>query len=132
MLDAFRYRVRVQYIDTDKGGVVHHAAYLRFLEQARVELLRARGIDYRAFEVEQKKAIPVAEAHLRYKLPCFFDDVLDVETWVGVVNRAKLRFDYRILREHDVVLTAEITCACVDMERMKICSMHPLFREAFG
>ena len=132
MSDGFRHRVRVQYIDTDKGGVVHHAAYLRFLEQARVELMRARGIDYRAFEVEEKKGIPVAEALLRYKRPCFFDDLLEIETWVGVVNRAKLRFDYRIWREGELVLTGEITCACVDMERMKICSMHPRFREAFG
>ena len=46
------YAVRVQYLDTDQGGVVHHAAYLRWLEAARVELLRERGIDYRRFELE--------------------------------------------------------------------------------
>ena len=131
MTESFRYRLRVQYIDTDQGGVVHHAAYLRFMEQARVELLRARGIDYRAFERRENKAIPVADVHVRYRLPCFFDDELEVETWVGVINRAKMRFDYRVLRGEELVATAEITCACVDMTRMKICSMHPLFREAF-
>ncbi|MCA9609394.1 MAG: acyl-CoA thioesterase [Myxococcales bacterium] len=132
MSDGFRHRVRVQYIDTDKGGVVHHAAYLRFLEAARVELMRARGIDYRAFEIDERKGIPVAEAHLRYKRPCFFDDLLEIETWVSVCNRAKLRFDYRVWRGEELVLTGEITCACVDMDRMKICSMHPRFREVFG
>lgn len=132
MTTHFRHRVRVQYVDTDQGGVVHHAAYLRFLEQARVELLRARGIDYRLFEKTERRAIPVAEAHVRYKRPCFFDDVLEVETWVGVINRAKMRFDYRVLRDEELVLTAEVTCACVDMDRMKICSMHSRFREVFG
>ncbi|MBX3275266.1 MAG: acyl-CoA thioesterase [Sandaracinaceae bacterium] len=132
MTSPFRHRVRVQYIDTDQGGVVHHAAYLRFLEQARVELLRARGIDYRAFEREERTAIPVAEARVRYRRPCFFDDVLEVETCVGLINRAKLRFDYRVWREQDEVLTAEITCACVNLDRMRICSVHPRFREVFG
>ena len=129
---VYRHRVRVQYIDTDQGGVVHHAAYLRVLEQARVELLRAHGIDYRRFELEQKTAIPVAEAHVRYRRPCHFDDVLDVETWVGLINRAKLRFDYRVLRQDELVVTAEITCACVDLTTMRICSVHPRFRETFG
>ena len=132
MSAPFRHRVRVQYVDTDQGGVVHHAAYLRFLEQARVELLRARGIDYRSFERDERTAIPVAEARVRYRRPCFFDDVLEVETWVGLINRAKLRFDYRVWRDDDTVLDAEITCACVNLDRMRICSVHPRFREVFG
>ena len=53
--DAHHHRVRVQYVDTDQAGVVHHAAYLRYLEAARIELLRARGIDYRQFEIEVGK-----------------------------------------------------------------------------
>lgn len=127
----FRYRVRVQYVDTDQGGVVHHAAYLRFMEQARVELLRHQGVDYRRFEQEVGKAIPVAEIRVRYKLPARFDDELLVETWVGVCNRAKLRFDYRIRRGEQLLTEAEITCACVDVARQKICSVDPILREAF-
>lgn len=130
-MTQFRYRVRVSYVDTDQGGVVHHAAYLRFMEQARVELLRARGIDYRRFEAERKKALPVAEVRARYKRPARFDDELEVETWVGVVNRAKIRFDYRIWRGDELVNEAEITCACVDLTKMKICSMDPAIRAAF-
>ncbi len=127
----FEHRVRVQYVDTDQGGVVHHAAYLRFMEQARVELLRHRGVDYRLFEIERRRAIPVAEIRVRYQLPCRFDDELVVECWVGVINRAKLRFDYRIRRGDAVTTTAEITCACVDLDRERIVSMDPLLREAF-
>jgi len=129
--EPFRYRVRVQYVDTDQGGVVHHAAYLRFMEQARVELLRHQGVDYRRFEEEQRRAIPVAEIRVRYKLPCRFDDELVVETWVGVLNRAKLRFDYRIMRGGAFCTEAEITCACVDLDRQRICSMDPALRAAF-
>lgn len=130
-MDRFRYRVRVQYVDTDQGGVVHHAAYLRFLEQARVELLRARGVDYRRFEEETRRALPVAEVRARYKKPLRFDDAIEVETWVGVLNRAKIRFDYRIWRDDELVHEAWITCACVDLERERICSMDPRIRAAF-
>jgi len=130
--EHFRYQVRVQYIDTDQGGVVHHAAYLRFMEQARVELLRDRGLDYRRFEREARKALPVAEVRVRYKRPSEFDDVLHVETTVGVINRAKVRFDYRVFRGEELITTAEITCACVDLTTMRICSMDARVKEALA
>lgn len=126
------YRVRVQYVDTDQGGVVHHAAYLRFLEAARVELLRSRGVDYRRFELEVGKAIPVAEIRVRYRAPARFDDELSIETWVGVINRAKIRFDSKIMRG-DVLLTeAEITCACVLIAEQRICSVDERLRSALA
>lgn len=128
----FRLAVRVQYVDTDQGGVVHHAAYLRFLEAARVELLRDRGIDYRRFELEQGKALPVVEARLRYRRPARFDDTLSLETWVGAINRAKIRFDSRVWRAEELLCDAEITCACVLLDEQRVCSMDPMLRAAFG
>ncbi len=129
---SFRSSVRVQYIDTDQGGVVHHAAYLRFLEAARIELLRAAGIDYRRFELEVGKALPVTEACVRYKRPARFDDLLSIETEVGVCNRAKIRFDSRVLRGEELLCEAEITCACVLLSEMRVCSMDERIRAAFG
>jgi acyl-CoA thioester hydrolase len=128
---AHVHRVRVQYIDTDQGRVVHHAAYLRYLEAARIELLRSRGIDYRRFELEVGKAIPVAEIHLRYRSPARFDDELSIETWVGVINRAKMRFDSKITRGEVVICEAEITCACVVIAEERLCSIDERFRSAF-
>lgn len=118
-----RHPVRVLYVDTDKGGVVHHAAYLRFLEAARVELMRHAGVDYRRFEEETGMAIPVAEARVRYRRPARFDDALEVETWVGAINRAKLRFDSRIWRGGELLTEAEITCACVILREERVCSV---------
>ena len=131
-VDRFVYRVRVGYVDTDRAGVVHHAAYLRYLEHARVELLRARGIDYRRFESEERRGIPVAELRVRYRAPAFFDDELEVATWVDEINRAKMTFAYQVSRGDDPILTAEVVCACVDLDAMKLCSVHPRFREVFG
>lgn len=129
---AFRWPVRVPYVDTDRGGVVHHGAYLRYLEQARVELLRAEGVDYRTLEEELGHGLPVAEIRVRYKKPLTFDDDIEVETWVGLLNRAKIRFDYRVWRGEQLVSEAQITCACVRMDTLRIVSMHPRIREAFA
>jgi acyl-CoA thioester hydrolase len=115
--------VRVGYVDTDQGGVMHHSTYLRYLEMARVEYLRAHGIDYANFELKQRLALPVVEANLRYKLPTRFDDVLEIKTWVALVNRAKLQFDSVILRGANLTTMASITLCCIHAGDGRICSM---------
>jgi acyl-CoA thioester hydrolase len=117
------YRLRVGYIDTDRATVMHHASYLRYLEFARVEYLRERGLDYRKFELEGKLSMPVVEVNVRYRVPAFYDDALEVKTWVGVVNRAKLRFDSFVYRGEELLTSAEITVACVRLPEGKLCSM---------
>ncbi|NCQ61380.1 MAG: YbgC/FadM family acyl-CoA thioesterase, partial [Myxococcales bacterium] len=74
------YQVRAGYGDTDQGGVVHHAVYLRWLEQARVEWLRARGLDFGELERRHRVTLVVANAELSYKRPARFDDILAIET----------------------------------------------------
>jgi acyl-CoA thioester hydrolase len=117
------YRARVGYIDTDRAQVMHHAAYLRYLEFARVEHLRERGIDYRRFELDDKLQLPVVEVSVRYHKPSFYDDALEIKTWVGLVNRAKARFDSLFFRDGELLTSAEITLACVRAPEGKICSM---------
>ena len=116
-------RVRVGYIDTDLGGIMHHATYLRYLEMARVEHLRERGIDYRAFELERRMSMPVVEANVRYKISARFDDVLEIKTWVGLANRAKVRFDSHIVRGDELLTRAEITLCCIELSQQRICSV---------
>jgi acyl-CoA thioester hydrolase len=116
-------RVRVGYIDTDQGGVMHHATYLRYLEMARVEHLRERGVDYKCFELDQRLALPVVEANLRYKLSARFDDEIDITTWVATANRAKVRFDSVICRGTELLTRAEITLCCILLAEQRICSM---------
>jgi acyl-CoA thioester hydrolase len=125
------YRVRVGYVDTDQSHVVHHATYLRYLEAARVEYLRERGLDYRQLEMDKHLALPVVEARLRYHLPARFDDVLELRTWVPSVSRAKLCFETLISRGSELLNTAEITLCCIDVKRQRLVSMpEPLLRLA--
>jgi acyl-CoA thioester hydrolase len=121
--DVSIYRTRVAYIDTDMGNVVHHSRYLRYLECARVEHMRDRGIDYRDFEVNRRLALPVVDVSIRYRLPARFDDELMIETHIGLLSRAKIRFD-SVIRCGDALITeAQITLCCVRMPETKLVSM---------
>jgi acyl-CoA thioester hydrolase len=107
------FRVRVPYADTDKAKVVHHAAYFRFLEMARVEMLREGGLDYRRFEETTDLGLPVVEARLRYRVAARFDDLLEVETVVDEATRASLWFNGVIRRAGTVLLESRVRLACV-------------------
>lgn len=122
-LSASVYRVRVGYVDTDQGGVVHHGTYFRYLEHARVELMRERGLDYKRFELDDKLGLPVVDASIQYRQPARFDDLIEIKTWIAIANRAKVRFDSLVMRG-DVLLTeAAITLACIRLPEGRICSM---------
>jgi acyl-CoA thioester hydrolase len=108
-----RMPMRVRFFETDLMGIVHHAAYLTYVEAGRVEYLRTRGADYRAL-VRRGFHMPVVQAHLEYKRASRFDDALVVETRLGALTRVTVRFDYRVLRDAELLATAHTVLACVD------------------
>jgi acyl-CoA thioester hydrolase len=113
-----RVPIRVIYGDTDQMGVVYYANYLRFFEAARNEFIRSKGLRYRDFEAEHRLLLPVAEAHVSYKAPARYDDLLAVEISLAEARRASARFDYRIVREEDgaLLVTGHTVHACVDLD----------------
>ncbi len=111
-----RTELRVLYGDTDSGRVVYYATYLRWFEAGRAEYIRARGVTYREVEERLGLMLPVTEAHAEYRAPARYDDVVTVETRVGEVRRASVRFDYRILRGDELLVTGHTVHACVDLD----------------
>lgn len=110
-----RLRYRVIFGDTDQAGMVYHANYLRWFEAARCELLRERGMSY----TEMNRAgvsFPVVEAQARYRRPARFEDLVIVETRVGEVRGATIRFDYVVFREGepDPIAEGHTLHACTD------------------
>jgi acyl-CoA thioester hydrolase len=125
--------VRVCYVDTDRGGVMHHSTYLRYFEMARVEYMRSRNFDFRSLELDQGLSLVVVEANVRYRAGAKFDDLLEFKTWIGHANRAKLRFNSQVLRGMELLTTAEITCCCVQVRDGRLCSIPaPLIAFAQG
>ncbi|MCA9583494.1 MAG: acyl-CoA thioesterase [Myxococcales bacterium] len=109
------YTVRVGYADTDQGGVVHHSVYLRWLEQARIEYLRERGIDFRRLEKEQQLTLVVVDLHARYRSPARFDDLVDVHVWPARATSVSVLFGYAIHRGDTLLVEAEVKLACVHL-----------------
>lgn len=110
--------IRVIYGDTDQMGVAYYANYLRWFEAGRNEFLRAKGARYRDVERDLGVLLPVVEAHLRYRAPARYDDLIRVETTLAELRRASLRFEYRVVRAEDDVLLVEgwTAHACIDRE----------------
>lgn len=108
--------VRVYWEDTDAGGVVYHASYLRFMERGRTELLRERGISQSALQQESGVIFVVAEMNIRFRNPARIDDELTVETVAKELGGASLALHQRVLRGADVLVEAEVTCAVISRE----------------
>ena len=127
-----RHRLRVIYGDTDTMGVVYYANYFRYFEAGRNELMRAAGLEYRAFE-SMGYALPVTDAVAKYHASARYDDVLDLTTMVDRVRRGSLIISYRLEREDDhgvsLIATGATTHACVDA-RGRVARFPPVFREA--
>lgn len=97
---VFRMEYRVIYGDTDAGGVVYNANYLRFFEMGRTELMRNWAMPYSEIE-QQGLVIPVTEAYLRYKAPALYDDLLTIAVSLADLSKVSCRFQYRLSRSEE-------------------------------
>src|SRR5271154_3579417 len=94
--DQVEARLRVRYAETDQMGVVHHANYLVWMEIGRVELVRARGINYKKLEESEGLFLSVIETRCRYVHPARYDDEIVVKTEVASSNPRTVEFCYEI------------------------------------
>jgi len=105
--------VRVRFGETDLMGIVHHASYLSYFEAARVAWLRRRGVTYKTW-TERGWHLPVVEAHVRYRAPAYFEDVLRVAVELSEIRSHSIRFVYRVRRGEEHLADGETRLACVD------------------
>jgi len=125
---AFVHRLRTRFAETDAMGIVHHAAYLPYLEEARVEYLRAIGHPYHEVrgtpdgddgddaDRGDGRDFAVLEASVHYRRPLRFDDEVDVALVVGAVTRATFQIAYLISVDGEVRATAVTVHGCVDRQ----------------
>ena len=120
-LPVFSWPVRVYWEDTDAGGVVYHAAYLRFLERARSEWLRACGVAQQRLREEHGILFVVADMQVKFLAPARLDDVLHVDITAFTRRSASMRFAQCILRPADgaVLVEADVRAACIDATSYK-------------
>ena len=104
--------IRVYYEDTDLGGVVYYANYLRFIERARSEWIRDLGIDQIKMRNEEKAIFVVTKIKADYLSPAYFDDVLKVDTRIKVVSPVRAYFYQNIFRKEEAIFKAEVCVTC--------------------
>jgi len=92
----FLWRVRVYYEDTDSGGVVYYANYLKFMERARTELLRNIGFEQDIIQREMGIVFAVVSANIQYKKPARFNNELDVITSITNLGKASIHFEQSV------------------------------------
>jgi acyl-CoA thioester hydrolase len=118
MSEYFDTVVRVRYAETDKMGIVYYANYYIYFEIGRVEYMRARGVDYRAMEIEDDAFIVVAESKCRYRRPARYDDPLRIRTRVAAAKSRMITFGYEILQDEsgELLATGETVHVVCDRE----------------
>jgi acyl-CoA thioester hydrolase len=121
-VSGFEWQVRVYYEDTDSGGVVYYANYLRFMERARTEWMRALGFEQDQLLEEQGVLFAVRSASIEYLRTAHFNDLLCVSAAIIDQGRASLTFSQEIRRCNDdsgPVCTGEIKIACLDAKTLR-------------
>ena len=106
-----RFALRVYFEDTDLTGIVYHANYLRYLERARSDMLRAAGIDQRGAHEAGAGAYAVADLRIRYRRPARLEDAVVVHSRVTDVRAASCFIQQTVMRGDEVLAEAEVTAA---------------------
>jgi acyl-CoA thioester hydrolase len=119
MNKQFTWPVRVYYEDTDAGGVVFYANYLKFYERARTEMLRAMGFEQDELMAQQNILFVVRSVQVDYLQPAKFNDLLDVSAALSRVKSASLIFAQTVMRQDEILSKATIRIACLDSNTMR-------------
>lgn len=115
---AFSTEIRVRFAETDAQGVAHHAAFLVWLEVARIEYLERHAGGYQAIRDRGFEAL-TTEVVVRYRLAAYFDDRLTVWTRCRDLRGARFRYEYAIVRGDDLVAEGFTSHAVVDRETQR-------------
>lgn len=126
---SFEFKVRCYYEDTDAGGIVFYANYLKFFERARTEWLRAAGIEQQQLREETGLIFVVAETALRYLQPARLDDLLTLTVEPEPAGRATLMLRQRALRGDTLLAEGQIRIGCVRAADLKPQRLpHPVLK----
>jgi acyl-CoA thioester hydrolase len=114
---TFAWPVRVYWEDTDAGGIVYYANYLKFMERARTEWLRCLGVEQEPLQREQGLMFAVVDVEAQFRRPARYGDQLQVTCVVAQARRASVTFQQDVYREQvggEHLLSGRVRIACLD------------------
>lgn len=125
------YDIRVRFAETDAQGIAHHAAYVVWLEVARVAYLADHAGGYRSIQEQGIEALTTG-VRVDYRAAASFDDVLTIHLRCVDVRGARFRYEYRVEREGELIAAAETLHATVDAATHQPTRVPPWFLEAIA
>lgn len=125
---VFSIDIRIYWEDTDAGGVVYYANYLRFMERARSDWLRARGVHQRQWQQEAGIQFVVADLQLRYLLPARLDDWLRVDVQLLDCGAASMQMRQHVWRDEVLLVQGDVRVGCVQMQTLRPARIPPALR----
>lgn len=121
-MPPFAIPVRIYWEDTDAGGIVYYANYFKFMERARTEWLRARGVEQEQFREEQKRLFVVVDVEAHFRRPARYGELLHVTCEIAEAARASLTFKQEIFRNGaggELLLDGRVRVACLDADNFR-------------
>ncbi|HEY4295383.1 MAG TPA: tol-pal system-associated acyl-CoA thioesterase [Paraburkholderia sp.] len=122
---GYTWPIRVYYEDTDAGGIVFYANYLKFFERARTEWLRACGVDQNRLADETGALFIVRSTAVDYRAPARLDDVIKIVSRIERLGRASVDFAQEAWREGTLLATGSIRVGCVDRVALRPAAIAP-------
>ncbi|MSP06769.1 MAG: YbgC/FadM family acyl-CoA thioesterase [Candidatus Fonsibacter sp.] len=114
LLKKYTHQIKVYYEDTDAGGIVYYANYLKYFERARSELIYSLGYNHKELNDKFDIKIVVHKFSIIYKKPLFFEDKITVETFIKNVSNLRIEMEQNILRDKEVLAEAIVELVTVD------------------
>jgi len=134
-LRDFKWTVRVYHEDTDGGGIVYYANYLKFMERARTEYLRSMGFEQDSLLQTDNCLFVVTHVSIDYVQPAVFNDLLTVTCEPESIGKARFQLKQLVTREADspkdaILTSADVTLACLDSDSMSVRRLPPAIKAA--
>ncbi len=131
----FKWTVRVYHEDTDGGGIVYYANYLKFMERARTEYLRSMGFEQDSLLQTDNCLFVVTHVSIDYVQPAVFNDLLTVTCEPESIGKARFQLKQLVTREADspkdaILTSADVTLACLDSDSMSVRRLPPAIKAA--
>ena len=112
----FQYTLKIYYEDTDAGGVVYYANYLKFIERARTEMINKLGFTLATLLIEYDRLFLVKKIECDYIESCKLEDTLNVQSNILVLKNASFELEQNILKQNKIIFRSKIVMVCVNSQ----------------
>ena len=128
MHENFTHKVKVYYEDTDTGGVVYYANYLKFLERARTEALLTLGFSNKKIKNDFGALIIVKSCNIEYKKSAYLEDELSIRSFVKSITKTSFHMNQFISKEDDLIVEAKVHLVFINKQGKPIKIPDALFQ----